>query len=96
LPIRPPSARRSGSLFDCRFHKGTKEVYLAGSFNNWSQMDHKMDGPDAEGMFSTRLTLLRGDYQYKFVVEGARWRSDPGNPRQVEVFNNNALIVGTP
>jgi hypothetical protein len=53
-----------------------------------------MDGPNSQGVFTTRLTMKPGEHQYKFVIDGNRWRSDPGNPRQVDFFNNSALTLG--
>ena len=41
-----------------------------------------MDGPDDSGRFQTRLVLAAGTYEYKYVLDGTRWRHDPGNRRQ--------------
>ena len=71
----------------------TKAVYLAGEFNGWKPAAHKMDGPDPQGMFTTHLELAAGRHEYKYVLEGKRWRPDPGNPRQVGYFNNSVLVV---
>jgi peroxiredoxin/mono/diheme cytochrome c family protein len=73
---------------------GTKSVYLAGNFNDWKPADHKMDGPNDKGAFTTRLVLKAGTYEYKYVLEGKVWRADPGNPLQNGFYNNSVLSVG--
>ena len=68
-------------------------VYLAGAFNEWKPADHKMAGPDAEGRYTTTLKLGKGTHEYKFVVDGKKWRSDPGNPDQHGEYHNSVLRV---
>ena len=46
-----------------------KEVFLAGSFNNW-QMTTPMSDKKIPGVYTRRLLLEPGEYQYKFVVNG--------------------------
>jgi peroxiredoxin len=72
----------------------TKAVYLAGTFNDWKPTGHKMTGPDAKGVFTTRLVLKGGTYEYKYVLEGKTWRADPANPRQTGFYHNSVLVVG--
>ncbi|HJT36281.1 MAG TPA: redoxin domain-containing protein [Pirellulales bacterium] len=69
-------------------------VYLAGSFNDWQSTAHPMDGPDAEGRYTTTLKLNRGRYEYKYVLGGKKWRSDPANPKRAGMYNNSVLNVG--
>jgi peroxiredoxin len=84
-------------LCEVEFHylapPGTEAVYLAGEFNGWKPTGHKMDGPDANGLFSTRLELKPGRYEYKYVLEGKNWRHDPANPFQAGFYNNSVLLV---
>ena len=54
-----------------------KEVFLAGSFNNW-QMTTRMNDRKNCGSYTCRLLLEPGEYQYKFVVNG-EWRLDGNN-----------------
>ncbi|HEX5103260.1 MAG TPA: hypothetical protein VFV87_05590, partial [Pirellulaceae bacterium] len=72
----------------------TEAVYLAGTFNDWKDTGHKMDGPDADGRYTTTLTLKPGSHEYKFVIDGKRWKSDPGNPHTAGYFRNSVLKVG--
>lgn len=69
-------------------------VYLARSFNDWRPAGLKMDGPDAEGRYTTQLKLKPGVYEYKFVLDGTTWRPDPGNPLQVTYYRNSQLRIG--
>ena len=70
---------------------GTKVVYLAGEFNDWKPDDLKMDGPDASGTFERKQTLAAGSHEYKYVLEGKKWRHDPGNRRQLGGYHNSGL-----
>jgi peroxiredoxin len=73
---------------------GTKAVYLAGTFNDWKPTALKMDGPDGSGRFETRLALDPCRYEYKYVIDGTRWRHDPGTRGQSGFYNNSVLDVG--
>ena len=68
-------------------------VYLAGSFNEWKPADHKLDGPDKNGAYSTKLKLKAGVYEYKFVIDGKTFRSDPGNPDFAGQYANSVLKI---
>ena len=68
-------------------------VYLAGTFNNWQPNGLKMDGPDAEGTYTTKVKLKAGAHEYKFVIDGTVWRNDPGNPDFVGYFANSVLKI---
>jgi 1,4-alpha-glucan branching enzyme len=54
-------------------------VYLSGSFNDWKPTGQAMDGPNADSWFTASVDLAPGQYEYKFVLDGSAWRSDPGN-----------------
>lgn len=61
LQYRAPEARR---------------VCVAGTFNNW-QPDAAPMQPQADGLWSIELELPPGTYEYRFVVDGCCWCSDP-------------------
>jgi len=67
---------------------------LAGSFNDFSESLNPMQGPDRDGRFTLRLKLKPGVYEYRYRVDGRRWRSDPGNPEQAGYYRNSVLRVG--
>jgi hypothetical protein len=70
-----------------------KTVHLAGTFNDWKADGLRMDGPDAAGRYTAKVTLKPGSHEYKFVIDGNRWRSDPGNPHHAGYFRNSVLKV---
>jgi peroxiredoxin len=77
--------------FRYRAPAGTKAVYLAGAFNEWKPADLKMDGPDDSGHFSLKKVLAAGRHEYKYVLEGKKWRHDPGNRRQEGHYHNSVI-----
>jgi hypothetical protein len=53
-----------------------------------------MDGPDDSRRFQAKLVLAAGTYEYKYVLEGTRWRHDPGNRRQAGYYHNSVVQIG--
>ena len=98
IPFGPPAKPLGGDRFEVTFSyrpsKKAQSVYLAGSFNRWNPAAHKMDGPDPQGRFSTRLKLKKGTYEYKFVLDGQNWETDPGNIWQSGFNGNSEVHVG--
>lgn len=94
--LSPLGDGRFEVTFSYRRKSAAKSVYLAGTFNEWKPTAHKMDGPDAEGRFSTRLKLKEGRYEYKFVLDGQKWKADPENILRAGFHQNSVLYVGTP
>jgi hypothetical protein len=80
-------------LFRYRPTEPVTKVYLAGTFNEWKADAHAMEGPDGDGQFSTRVKLPAGNHEYKFVVDGTKWRQDPGNYRQNGNYKNSLLVL---
>jgi peroxiredoxin len=68
-----------------------EKVYLAGSFNDWKPAERAMEGPDAEGWYTASVELAPGEHEYKFVLDGKTWRSDPGN-RERKGKNLNSVV----
>ncbi|MCX6285669.1 MAG: glycogen-binding domain-containing protein [Bacteroidetes bacterium] len=56
--------------------KYARNVYIAGTFNNWSTMQTPMIRCDS-GWFIT-LRLKPGKYTYKYIIDG-KWSPDPYN-----------------
>ncbi len=67
-----------------------KEVYLAGSMNEWNSSADLMEYDAATGYWNKTLTLNKGTYQYKFVADG-NWFADPLNPETD--FGNSVVTV---
>ena len=52
------------------------EVWLAGTFNDWSVGKTAVTDPDGDGEYTATLLLSPGTYQYKFVVGSDGWTQD--------------------
>jgi hypothetical protein len=50
-----------------------------------------MAGPDAKGFYATRVVLAPGPHEYKFLLDGERYRHDPGNSDQAGFFHNSLI-----
>ena len=57
-----------------------QKVAVMGSWNNWS--DQLVCVKNSQGVWSARINLPVGKYQYKFVVNDAEWITDPVNPKK--------------
>lgn len=58
-----------------------RQVFVAGCFCNW-EPKHKLTDHEGKGVYTTKILLAPGEYQYKFVVDG-EWRLDAANPNFV-------------
>lgn len=52
------------------------DVFLVGSFNKWDAARHRMKDTRGNGKYSITLVLPKGQYEYKFLVNG-NWLVDP-------------------
>jgi hypothetical protein len=70
-----------------------RTVAVAGNFNHWNTSSHLLERT-REGLWVAELALLRGEYSYKFHVDGD-WRLDPnGAPtRRQGGFTNNVATI---
>lgn len=85
------------------------EVWLAGSFNNWSQSKSNPAYPAVPlaqnarvvmsldpktGYWVATIPLAPGRYQYKYIVDTSNWQEDPNTPEHVDDgFGGNNSIV---
>ena len=58
-----------------------RQVFVAGCFSNW-EPKYKLTDHDGKGVYTAKILLAPGEYQYKFVVDG-EWRLDSANPNFV-------------
>ncbi|MBU1699146.1 MAG: alpha amylase N-terminal ig-like domain-containing protein [Candidatus Eisenbacteria bacterium] len=69
----------SSQAVDITFHyqpvNAGADVFLAGTFNNWSPTANKMTDDNGDGVFEYTMDLAPGRYEYKFVVNGT-WYED--------------------
>ncbi len=79
---KPKIASKRKSVSFEYFDPSASLVTLAGDFNGWDPGIRPLKR-DAGGLWKATLRLLPGTYQYKFVVDGARWEEDPLNLHRV-------------
>lgn len=48
-------------------------VSVAGAFNNWAVDADMLKKEKKTGLWKAKLSLLPGDYEYKFVCDGKNW-----------------------
>jgi serine/threonine protein kinase len=94
----PPAAGPVGKVYTVEFSvsaPAAKKVYLAGSFNNWSQTATPLR-KDAAGTWSAVQQLRPGRYQYKFVIDGAWTIDKENNLREPDSYggHNSVVVVG--
>jgi peroxiredoxin len=99
LSVSPPKVvARPDGQFDVTFRhrppEGVKTVHLAAGFNTDYSPTQALDGPDAQGFFTTTVVVPGGRYKYKYVHDGQKYRHDPANWRQTGFFNDSDLWVG--
>jgi 1,4-alpha-glucan branching enzyme len=65
-----------------------QKVHLAGDFTGWKPVAMKKR---RDGSYAAEVSLSKGIYQYKFVVDG-RWLTDPDHshvaPNSLGTFNS--------
>lgn len=67
---------------------GAREVSVAGDFNGWNADANRL--ARFGDVWLARLTgLTPGPHEYKFVVNGATWQTDPENPKKM---GDNSLV----
>jgi 1,4-alpha-glucan branching enzyme len=68
-----------------------KEVYVAGSFNNWQKIPMKFS--KAKQVWYAKVNLKKGRHEYKFFVDGT-WIPDPIGEKTINPFGTeNSVIV---
>jgi 1,4-alpha-glucan branching enzyme len=87
-PLKEVAAERPAKTGDevevtwvCDLDAKAKEVYVAGDFNDWTLMPMTPQG----GKFVAKLRLRRGEYQYKYKVDG-KWHTDPAASQVPNAF----------
>ena len=48
-------------------------VSVAGTFNNWAVDKDMLKKDKKTGLWTTKMSLAAGDYEYKFVCDGKNW-----------------------
>ena len=71
-------------------------VFVAGTFNNWNSTVHPLTLESTNtGVWSRDVTTARTNHNYKYVINGTLWRSDPRSRIINGADNNNSVVSGT-
>ncbi len=82
IPVSPHIAPHAITI--SYYDPWVREAALVGSFNGWQTKDGEMR-QTRPGLWQITLpSLPRGAHRYKFVLDRARWTSDPENPARIE------------
>jgi 1,4-alpha-glucan branching enzyme len=91
-----PQVLPDGVIFRL-YEPDAERVFLVGDFNDWDPTADPMTDENGDGEWTLYLPLPPGRYEYKFVVDGKYWISDPKNPRQVpDGFDGKNSVVFVP
>jgi len=76
----------NGHAHACRAHfelvkPDAREVFLAGSFNNWQPATTRM-APAGDGLWKAEIELPAGRHEYRFIADG-QWIDDPAASERV-------------
>ena len=66
--------------------KSLSSVHVSGSFNSWAEPGTALAYDAGQDLWQAAIELDAGSYEYKFVLDGSTWVSDPNNP---ETANDN-------
>lgn len=69
-------------------------VFVAGTFNDWNPEARRLADPKGCGEFSCIMYLMRGQYEYKFIINGV-WVMDADNPEFVANDKNSMNSIFT-
>lgn len=94
-PTLAPRPVEGGIQFSYRPDEPVRTVALAGEFNDWDVNATPMSDADNDGVWTVVVPLPIGRWEYKFVVNGGQWITDPHAPAvNYESFNNGIVYVG--
>ncbi|MEA3431912.1 MAG: metallophosphoesterase [candidate division WOR-3 bacterium] len=69
-------------------------VHLVGTMNGWNRTATPFSKKD--GKFEATVELRPGEYEYKFLIDGEKWITDPNNELVCPGrYKNSLLIVGS-
>lgn len=95
--VAAPAPKASAELVEVvfeRYSPNSGAVDLVGSFNDWKLGKNSLKR-DKNGVWSTKLKLKPGSYEYKYVYDGMSYEPDPDRQQVPGPFGsaNNLLVV---
>ena len=80
--------------FTYRPDRAIKSAHVAGTFNEWSLFNNPLTDPDGDGLLTADVTLPKGEYRYKFVIDGNYWTHDPASRILTGVLHESFFVTG--
>jgi len=53
------------------------QIAVAGDFNGWNTNANQLEDPDGDGIWTGKMKLEPGRYEYMLVVDDGKWVTDP-------------------
>ena len=54
-----------------------QSIAVAGDFNSWNTSANQLEDPEGDGIWTGKIFLKPGRYEYMLVVDDSKWVSDP-------------------
>ena len=64
-----------------------QSVAVAGDFNGWSISANQLEDPDGDAIWTGKIYLKSGRYEYMLVVDDSKWITDPN----AKVYTNDGF-----
>ncbi len=75
---------------------GAASASVAGTFNGWNMTANPLVLESAtSGVWSADVAAARTNDNYKYIINGSQWRSDPRGRIINAAANNNSVVAGT-
>ncbi|HDS29223.1 MAG TPA: hypothetical protein ENN96_01930 [Candidatus Acetothermia bacterium] len=65
-------------------------VLVVGNFNNWKGTP--LSDPEGDGIWTTRVNLPPGRYEYAFIIDGRWWGQDPLADATIRSFGEYSSV----
>ena len=87
-PVKKRAARAKKVVYRY-FSPDSKQVEIAGEFNDWIPENMKAS---KDGYWQAELKLKPGSYAYRLVFEGDSWEADPNSPQITGPYGPNSIL----
>jgi len=54
-----------------------KSISVAGDFNGWNTSTNRLEDPEGDGIWTGKMYLKPGRYEYMLVIDNSKWVTDP-------------------
>jgi hypothetical protein len=88
--LQPGLANNGGGVLFVMAYPEAQSVAIAGDFTNWNPKPLERG---SDGVWSLRVQLPPGRYEYAFIVNGSRWLPDPRASQYVRSYDNGLNSV---